>query len=404
MGSDNGITKKVLMFFFLMVVFIGFFKSGSYSLFQNFSDFLKQDPAKTDKTNEITMDEINDAFSKTMWQQQNLIDLNGYLAKQLGMKGYYSDIGIYVYDGDYIMSGSPDSTTDYEYEQMMQLKEFCDANGINLLYVNEPIKYTDDNDFSNAFGLESYSNRKADKLIKRMRESGISTIDLRENIENENKNIYDLFYRTDHHWKTTTAFWATKIIAEALNEYCGYSIDLSIYDPENFSFEEKKECWLGEQGRKIGKGYIGLEDFTIIRPKFETDYIFYKTSSQKVAGTFDEFIDDEVFDETKSVYDSKSWVYAYSQYNCTNNLIENGRVLILGDSYEQFTVPFLSLCVRDLRAIVMRSKADTFDFQDFVLRGKFDTIVVCYSQLMIGAHDNPKSANYKMYSFFPEEE
>ena len=75
-----------------------------------------------------------------------------------------------------------------------------------------------------------------DVFLDRIRGAGVNAIDLRDNIEEENINVSDLFYRTDHHWTTKAGLWASWIIAEGLNDYCGYHIDTSVYDDENYDF------------------------------------------------------------------------------------------------------------------------------------------------------------------------
>ena len=51
---------------------------------------------------------------------------------------------------------------------------------------------------------------------------------IREKIREDGLDIYDMFYRTDHHWKTWSGLWAAGKIAAGLNECCGYDIDLSL--------------------------------------------------------------------------------------------------------------------------------------------------------------------------------
>lgn len=69
-------------------------------------------------------------------------------------------------------------------------------------------------------------------------------------------DIYDMFYRTDHHWTTRSGLWATGVLAKTLNEKCGYQIDCSRYNESNYSFTEYKDAWLGEQGRVIAESLL----------------------------------------------------------------------------------------------------------------------------------------------------
>ena len=60
-------------------------------------------------------------------------------------KNAYSGIGIFFYDNDYIVTPAPETSTDYEFEQVMTLKEKLDADGIELL--------------QNSVTLQSFSGR-----------------------------------------------------------------------------------------------------------------------------------------------------------------------------------------------------------------------------------------------------
>lgn len=72
---------------------------------------------------------------------------------------------------------------------------------------------------------------------------------------------------------------------------------------------------------------------------------------------------------------------------------------MLGDSYAQVTQPFLSLGVHEVDSLILRNCKDSFDLKDYIIENGYDTVVICYAQFMIGAHDNPSSANYRMFSF-----
>ena len=164
--------------------------------------------------------------------------------KDLDVRGYYSGIGLYVTDEQYIVSNYQQTSTDYEFEQLMSLKEDLDERGIELLYVNAPVKYVDDALMTGEFGVKSYSNWNADVFLNRIREAGVKYVDLRERLAVAGMNIYDMFYRTDHHWTTRSGLWAAKEVANALNQACGYHIDLDIYDEEKYEYTEYKSCWL----------------------------------------------------------------------------------------------------------------------------------------------------------------
>lgn len=386
--------KKILAGAFLIMMAVFAIRSNAWLGFEKLTAYIAQDV----DTPTMTISGIESEYVSTLLEKQTFIDINGSMAKTLNMQGYYSDMGMYVTEDNYIVSASGITSTDYEYEQMVSLKSYLDSIGVNLLYVNAPTKYVDDSLFSEEFGIETYSNRNADLFLQRISDAGIANIDLRDYLEEDGLDVKTQFFRTDHHWTPECGLWATQIIAEGLNEYCGYSIDTSLYNKSNYIFTEYKDCWLGEQGRKVAATYVGLDDYTSIKPAFETNYSF-KTSNGLVSGTFDDFINEDVYDLENDVYTNLSWHYSYSQRQCINNNVDYGKVLLLGDSYAQVTQPFLSLGISELDSLIMRNFDDEFSLRAHIQNYGYDTVVICYAQFMIGAHDDPNSANYRMFTF-----
>lgn len=393
---EQGNNKKMVAGLFILFLFIGFIKSGSYNNLPKIAEYIKQSDLEAEDA--LTVDTIEKDFNATVWNYQNFIELNGFMARKLNMQGFYGNQGIYITDDKYIVSPYSYTTTDYEYEQTVAFQQFLETNGINLLYVNEPAKYVDDDLFRTEFSMESYSNRNADRFLGRIREAGVPTIDLRDNINKEQLDVLDLFYRTDHHWTTKAGLWATEIIAQGLNDYCGHNIDTSIYEQSNYEMTEMTECWLGEQGRKVGAACVGYDDYTEIKPHFETNYTF-KGSDGTYEGTFSSFINEDVYNKKNDACNRSSWHYSYSQINCINNNVADGKILILGDSYEQVVEPFLSLGVHETDSLILRNYDNNFKLRDYILNNGYDTVIICYAQFMVGAHDNENNANYRMFTF-----
>ena len=58
--------------------------------------------------------------------------------------------------------------------------------------------------------------------------------------------------------------------------------------------------------------------------------------------------------------------------------------------------PFLSLGISDIKVVVLRGM--TGSIREEIEKGDYDTVIIAYAQFMIGAHDNPSSANYRMFT------
>lgn len=396
------INRSTLMAWMLIILTSAVWIGGApYTAIGKTYDFLKQEflsvcRKDSDTEETLTMDNISTEYMNSFWQRRHFIDLNGEMAKLLRIRGYFSDEGIYVADGGYILSPDAKTSTDYEFEETMKLYAYLQKKGIHLIYVNEPTKYLDDSIFSKSFGTDSFSNQNTDLFLERIAKEGIPTLDLRAELAGDGMEIRDMFYRTDHHWTTRSGLWAAKKIAEKLNSCCGYAIDTSIYDERNYSFKKWSQCWLGEQGRKIGASYTGLDDYVEIKPKFKTSFTF-KYSEEWKDGPFDQFINESVYDTGADIYNTMSWHYSYDQPSVINHNVKKGKTLVLGDSYEQVVVPFLALGVSELDALILRNYEGSLI--EYIEAGDYDTVLICYAQFMIGAHDDPQSANYKMFTF-----
>ncbi len=391
--------KQNIAFLFSIFLLCFFVRSGTYGKIDSLAECVSTQDGLNDYSYSTTMYKtLESEYSSGLWHATDFIDLHGRIANLLNIQGLYSDIGMYLTDDMYIVSASPYTTTDYEFEELVSLHDFLTENGVNLLYVNAPTKYMNDNMFREQFGIDSFSNENMDVFLSRIKEAGINSIDLREYIMEEQLNIRDLFYRTDHHWTTKTALWAAEKIAEGLNEYCGYDIDLSIYDEENYTFIDREECWLGEQGRKMGATYVGLDNYTEIKPTFHTEY-FFNTQKGQVEGDFNNFIDESTYEADRDVYNGPSWHYSYLLTSCINKMVPNGKLLLLGDSYSSPMEPFLSLGVHAIDPIILREADPNIQLRDQILKNGYDTVVICYAQFMLGAHDDQRSSNAGMYYF-----
>ncbi len=374
---------------------------------ENYADVTKTQKNKG-KILADCLNDVSENINDLLPYQEKLVNLSGALMRVNGVKDYYNpEYGINVTTSNYVISQVEQTSTDYEVSQMIQLTNYLDEHGIRLLYVNEPAKYIDDDIFRNEFSAESYLNRNADLFLKRLSEAQIEYIDLRENIREEGLDCHDLFYRADHHWTVPTSKWAAEIIAEKLNDDYGYDIDLNLYADENFNYVEYENCWLGEQGRKLAESYIGMENFTLIVPTYDTSFS-RNINGEYTEGDFNIFIDYSVYSDS---YDMdwefqpaklKGWHYSYNGDGyIQNNNADFGNVLIFGDSYERTLIPFMSLGIRNIYKIEPRYMNST-DIQAIIESGDYDTVIITYAQFMIGAHDNPDNSNYGMFTFFED--
>ena len=244
-------------------------------------------------------------------------------------------------------------------KSLIRFNEFLSARGIPLLYVQAPCK--NDPADTSVSGKLDFANQRADELLYLI-DGKVDYLDLRDEMQNESINHYDSFYITDHHWKTETAFWATRVIIERLNADFQLGLDTEVLNPENFNFEVMPESFLGSYGRAVTLVGADMEDFTLITPKanFELEAEIYPSDylARKASGGFEVFIFPEMFQTKETAY-SKDAYHAYLKNDSIifvkNNSIRNEvRLLVIGDSFGTCVKCFLPLCVKDLDAFDLR--------------------------------------------------
>lgn len=207
-------------------------------------------------------------------------------------------------------------------------------------------------------------------------------------INNEYKlDRSQMFYKTDHHWKTETAFWAYQKIFDYLKNHMNL-IELDDYyrDRENYLAIDYPQSFLGSVGRRVGKDISGLDDYRYIKPNFTTNYEVYNMlhSEDEVfkSGDFSQAIEVSKL-LTSEDYNTNRYS-AYFQWDYGNLIINNRlvdndyRVLIVKDSYSLPVAAFLSTAVSQLHMIDMREATD-IDIADYSKKHDIDAVIVMYS-------------------------
>ncbi|OOM77169.1 hypothetical protein CLPUN_24840 [Clostridium puniceum] len=210
----------------------------------------------------------------------------------------------------------------------------------------------------------NFANETADSFLELLKQKHIDTIDLRENLTESGIPNDELFFKTDHHWKIETAFWEFGQVVNKLNTNYNMNLDDNKFytNKENYNFIKYENSYIGSMGRKVGKFYGGVDDFTLVYPKFETSYTYYsKTGEQEMTlnGRFEEAL------LTVSPFRTEKGTYAleadkYSSYlfgnrgivHVKNNDNPSGpNILIVKDSFSVPLAAFLSTVCSDIYLI-----------------------------------------------------
>ena len=246
---------------------------------------------------------------------------------------------------------------------LINLKAQLDAVNIPLLFVQAPNKVIEG--FTELPpSVEDYSNENMDALLASLKNGGVNYLDLRTLAKEDELDKETLFYRTDHHWTNETALWATSKIIDAVNQETNLNLDANhiIKDPSSFQYTIYKNVFLGSQGRRVGKYYAGLDDYTLITPTFNTNYtvtIHKSDGSRTYEGDFNKAIlREDYLDMSDTVYTNRYASYFggdYPEVVIENKLNTDGKkLLIVKDSFAIPVSAYLSTAVQELRMLDIR--------------------------------------------------
>lgn len=286
-------------------------------------------------------------------------------------------------------------------EAVDELAQWIRDRGGEFLYIQAPCKVDCYGDFA-VNGKLDFSNQNADELLIRLRNKGVDTLDLRENLhewaKEDGVGYHDFFFKTDHHWRPETALRSTKVVAERLKGY-GIPVDDSHLDLDSFEVRVAPEVFLGSQGKKVTLAKTKAEDFSVLYPKFPTKFHFVIPSRDvNEVGDFTVAYNkarmaDQPFYDVRSGDPYQMYSYGRSAIEYFDNLLlpaSGKRVLLLRDSYANPMGPFLALGIKELSMVCLDNY--TGSLRSFIEEYKPDVVMVmCIAGELGGGKINRKT-------------
>lgn len=249
-------------------------------------------------------------------------------------------------------------------------------------------------------GYENYSNENADDLLVLLRENNVPVLDLRDEMLKEGIKHEDAFFKTDHHWKAETGFWAyTKIVDYLTQEKIIDSIDPMYTDINEYNLVIYKNWSLGSFGKRTGSYYAGVDDFTVITPKFETNMsIDIPSKSINRKGTFADVCLDTTSNRLDYFSSNPYEIYGHGNKDFKSYRNEsapiNLKALFIGDSFSNTSLTFITSVINSCDQLDMRFY--TSNFKEYYEKYDPDIVIVCaYAGGLIQKNVN--------YDFFGDE-
>lgn len=317
--------------------------------------------------------------------QPQCVEISAFANKLLGTRIIQSADRLVNVHGGYITAPAGRIDTAPYAANVEKFAEFLAGEGIPFLYVESLFKADREDD--DPLLYDDYTNRNADELVVYLREAGISVLDLRDSVSEQNMDHYSLFFRTDTHWLPSTGLWASRQIAERLKTDFSFDLPSELLSDDRYRSMLYPRNYLGSSGRNAGLSYAGLDDFTLLLPDFDTDLTYVsRQAGIDQRGSFGEALIDWDRLESTDYYANSS----YAAYmggrqplaEIDNEYADNDiRLLFMSDSFGATVAPFLSLTVRELDFIDPRLFNGSVE--SYIRENPPDAVVIMYNPEVI---------------------
>ena len=284
-------TKKYLLsvLFLIIIMLLGFFN------LKNLMDYYVNDAAPTTEWIPDMGDKFETDYASVFEGKNNLVNINGLIRRVFHQNEMN---GVTKLNNGWLASidSNPDlSEVEDNAKQVNDLNIRLRKRGIPLLYVVTPdtvSKYDDEL----PEGITDYTNLKLDTFIGELVD--VDYLDMREIFHNAGINQYSMFYKTDHHWNVDGGMYAASCILQYAQKKLDMNVDDRICNKEYYNVETYLKWHLGSKGQRVGKYYAGIDDFSIMYPKFDT--LFTRVSEGERGDFKDVFISYDALKNKKS--------------------------------------------------------------------------------------------------------
>jgi len=370
--------KKLTAFIFIGVLIVfGFLSSGKV-----FSNILLNKPA------ELTFDAIESLYNEDVFLKEALINYNGGFRNLIGQRvikdADINNMVIKTADGS-LTSIMWQYDTKPRAQSVIALNDFLAEQSIPLLYIQTPYKiiegYT-----QLPTGITDFSNYDVDLCLSVLEEGSADYLDLRQEAVVDELDPATMFFRTDHHWTTKTAFWAFTKVANRMADDYGFEINKDYLNLDEYIVSSYPQSFLGSEGRRVGQLYSGLDDYDFIAPGFDTEISvkIFKENGE-VRSQDGNFVEAIVFAPLLDMEaDPSTNHYAcyfggdYPNVIIKNHNLDNGKVLIVKDSFALPFVAFLSNVVQEINMIDLRYFTNK-SLADYISDYQPDMVMILYN-------------------------
>ncbi len=266
-------------------------------------------------------------------------------------------------------------------EYVTEFNKFAKQENIDFLYISAPNKLYKNNHLAISGVYPKYGDTS--EFLSIIEKNDVNCINIAEEFETEGIDMYDFYFKTDHHWTPEGAFFAFQKTCEFMKNEYGYEIDSKFTNINEYTIDTYEDYFVGSAGTRTGSLYSGKDDFSLIYPNFQTQLSLTDADIFKEGNFYDVMFDLEKLNET--------FVYCtYLGYDTPLKTIKNfnstsdKKIMLIRDSFGSTFAPYLSLICKELYIVDMRIEPmSDCNIMSYAKELGVDTVIVLYSNSTI---------------------
>lgn len=323
---------------------------------------------------------LETSYQENVYNKNQLVNLDGALYRAAGRTRMNNVVKL---NNGYLTNVRSTSLFDAKNaEFLIHAGQQVQAQDIPFLFVMAPYKICAE-DKQLPLGVTDLTNEDADEFLAILADRGTPYLDLRETLHAEGLDHYNMFYKTDHHWTIESAFWAFQKVTEYMEENWDMAVDPACTDFVNYEKTVYENGSLGSTGKRTGRYFAGMDDFSLIYPSFDTNMTLTIPSENITrSGSFY----DTIFAMDRIDPDDYFYSIAYDSYiggvyplviHKNPEAKADKTILLIKDSFASPVEAFLSTCFTEVHCIDMRQYNGHLG--DYITETQPDAVICFYN-------------------------
>lgn len=343
----------------------------------------------------VSVQNFEYAVNDSLPRKQAYITLNGGFQRLMGLRHVNER---YRLDNGQLTYVIPKTDVTGMAENTIAFRDALAEMEIPYCYVNTLFKI-DPNDKQLPPSVEDWSGENTDRFLALLEENDVMTLDLRRLEKEQGLDHYSMYFRTDHHWTPEAGFWAyTQIAAWLEKQDNNFAVNPIITNGDNYVHTVYEEVFCGSAARRVGPLYAGLDNLTVITPKFETHlssfvpaYANFREGNYEDTLLYYEHLSKDNLLETSAygtyLGEDQPEMILTNHSRSQNLAVQSTpkKLLILKDSSALVVAPYLVLSYDEIRLIDLRSFQG--DLMAYIQEYQPDMVLTIYNPGALEVHN-----------------